>query len=197
MTKLSTNVLGAIGEHQTLSRLLYLGHNAAITNLSVENTKSTDILCRDDKGRYCAIQVKTTAEDIWKTGIYHKDFYDDKGQIDLTKGRKFLENNIVGPWVFVQAGGSPVYPTFKFFILSRSEVIDMLYSNEEWYLTGFNRKTPPKGNGIICLYEAWFHGLGIPANRNHIEWVNPFSGPQYQFENAWHNLWIDYGNAMM
>lgn len=191
MAKLPTYVLGAIGEHQTLSRLLYLGYNAAITNLSVKNAKSTDILCRDDKGRFCAIQVKTTAEDNWKTGISHKEFYDDNGQINLTKGRKFLEDNIVGPWVFVQVGGTPVYPTFKFFILSRSEVIDMIYSNEKWYLTGYNRKTPLKGSGIICLYKAWFHGFGISANRNHIEWINPFPVPQHQFEDAWHNLWID------
>lgn len=44
MANLPTYVLGAIGEHQVLSRLLLLGYNAAITNLSVENTESTDIL---------------------------------------------------------------------------------------------------------------------------------------------------------
>lgn len=71
-----------------------LGYNAAITNLSVENTESTDILCRDRKGRFCAIQVKTTFEDNWKTGIYHKEFYDDKGQVNLAKGRNFLETKL-------------------------------------------------------------------------------------------------------
>lgn len=138
MANLPTYVLGAIGEHQTLSRLLLLGYSAAITNLSVENAESTDILCRDSKGCFCAIQVKTTSEDNWKTGISHKEFYDDKGQIDLAKGRKFLESKVVGPWVFVQVGGSAVDPTFKFFVLSRTEVINMIYSNEEWYLTGYN-----------------------------------------------------------
>lgn len=85
MATLPTYVLGAIGEHQTLSRLLLLGYNTAITNLSVENTESTDILCRDRKGHFCAIQVKTTSEDNWKTGISHKEFYDEYGQIDLQK----------------------------------------------------------------------------------------------------------------
>ncbi len=191
MANLPTYVLGAIGEHQTLSRLLLLGYNAAITNLSVENTESTDILCRDSKGRFCAIQVKTTSEDNWKTGISHKEFFDKKGQIDLEKGRKFLENKVVGPWVFVQVGVSSVIPTFNFFVLSRSEVIDMIYSNEEWYLTGYNRKKPLKGTGPICLYAPWLSGNGVPANNNHIEWVNPFSSPNYKFEEAWHNLWID------
>lgn len=96
MANLPTYVLGAIGEHQTLSRLLLLGYNATITNLSVENTESTDILCRDSKGRFCAIQVKTTSEENWKTGISNKEFYEDKGQIDFAKGRKILENKVVG-----------------------------------------------------------------------------------------------------
>lgn len=191
MTDLPTYVLGAIGEHQTLSRLLLLGYNAAITNLSVENTESSDILCRDSKGRFCAIQVKTTSKDNWLTGITHKEFYDGNGNIDLAKGRKYLENKITGPWVFVHVGGSSVLPEFNFFVLSRSQVIDIIFSNEEWYLTGYNRKNPLKGSGPICLYAAWLQGCGVPANRNHTEWVNPFNSPDYKFENAWHNLWID------
>lgn len=191
MIDLPTYVLGAIGEHQTLSRLLLLRYSAAITNLSVENAESTDILCRDFKGRFCAIQVKTTTKDNWITGISHKEFFDDYGQIDLVKGRKFLENKIVGPWVFVHVGGSSVFPEFNFFVLSRSEVIELIFSNEKWYLTGYNRKKPLKGSGPICLYADWFRGKGVQANRNHIEWVNPFNSTDYKFEEAWHNLWID------
>lgn len=190
MSHLPTYVLGAIGEHQVLSRLLLLGHRAAITNLSVENTESTDILCRDDKGRLCAIQVKTTAQNNWKTGISHKEFYDANGNIDVTKGREYLERKIIGPWVFVQVDSQREYPTFKFFVLSRSKVIELIYSNEEWYITGFNRDKPLKP-GPICLYVAWFYGHGIAANRNHIEWVNPFSSSECKFEEAWDNLWID------
>lgn len=191
MIDLPTYVLGAIGEHQTLSRLLLLRYSAAITNLSVENAESTDILCRDSKGRFCAIQVKTTTKDNWITGISHKEFFDDNGQIDLVKGRKFLENKIVGPWVFVHVGGSSVFPEFNFFVLSRSEVIELIFSNEKWYLTGYNRKKPLKGSGPICLYADWFRGKGVQANRNHIEWVNPFNSTDYKFEEARHNLWID------
>ena len=191
MANLPTYVLGAIGEHQVLSRLLLLGYNAAITNLSVMNAESTDILCRDSKGRFCALQVKTTAEDNWKTGISLKEFYDNNGNIDLAKGRQFLEKKIVGPWVFVQVGGSSDFPTFNFFVLSRSEVIELIYSNEKWYLTGYNRKKALKASGPICIYQSWLRGHGIPANRNHIVWVNPFASPNYKFENAWQNLWID------
>ena len=56
MIDINNNALGAVGEHQTLSRLLLLGYQAAITNLSVKNDESADILCRDTKGKFVAIQ---------------------------------------------------------------------------------------------------------------------------------------------
>lgn len=68
MSKIENNALGAVGEHQTLSRLLLMGYQAAITNLSIENATNTDILCRDDKGRFAAIQVKTTCKNSFLTG---------------------------------------------------------------------------------------------------------------------------------
>lgn len=189
MAQIQKNSIGAVGEHQTLSRLLLLGYQAAITNLSVQNTESTDILCRDDKGRFAAIQVKTTLDNSFQTGISHKVFFDEQGNLDLAKGRKSLEKKIVGPWVLVQVGGTQVCPTFNFFVLSRLQVIELIYSNEVWYLTRFNRKSPLKGNGPVCLYAAWLQGHGVPANANHQEWVNPFA--QLSMAEAWHNLWID------
>lgn len=189
MTKIENNALGAVGEHQTLSRLLLLGYQAAITNLSVENAANTDILCRDDKGRFAAIQVKTTAKDSFFTGIHHREFYDASGNIDMAKGRKFLESKIVGPWVMVQKSGPDNLPSFKFFVLSRSQMIELIYSNEEWYLKGFNRTRLPQSSGSINIYAVWLLGKGIPANSNHIEWVNPLANDI--FEDAWHHLWID------
>lgn len=188
MVKIQNNVLGAIGEHQTLSRLLLLGYQAAITNLSVENTAGTDIFCCDNKGHYSAIQVKTTLGDCFNTGISHKEFYDANGKLDLVKGRKFIESKVVGPWVMVQVCCADV-PTFKFFVLSRAQIIEMIYENEVWYLTGYNRNKPLKGSGIIYIHVAWLYGHGVPANKNHIEWVNPF--PSVNFEEAWRYLMVD------
>lgn len=191
MKQLPSYILGAIGEHQVLSRLLYLGHSAAIVNLSVENAEGIDILCRNKDGKNCAVQVKTTAKNNWLTGISHKEFYDDNGNIDLAKGRLFLEKKIVGPWVFVHVGGNAVVPTFRFYVLSRSEVIEMIYSSEEWCLTGYNRTKPLQGNGPVCIFQAWLCGFGVPANSRHIEWVNPFASQGSKFEEAWHKLWTD------
>lgn len=189
MDKIPNNILGAIGEHQTLSRLLLLGYQAAITNISVKNTAKTDIFCRDDCGRFAAIQVKTTFAESFNTGILHKEFYDANENFDLVKGRKFLESKIVGPWVMVQIGGNKKSPNFKFFVLSRSQIIEMIYSNEVWYLTGYHRTKKVKGSGGIYLNVDWLYGHGCPKNNNRIAWDNPF--PTTKFEDSWHHLWID------
>lgn len=189
MIDINNNALGAVGEHQTLSRLLLLGYQAAITNLSVKNDESADILCRDTKGKFVAIQVKATKGDSITVGFSHKEFYDANGNLDMAKGKAFLEAKIVGPWVIVQVTGYADFPTFKFFILSPSQIRELIYDSEKWYLTGHNRAKLPNASGRICIPVPWLYGQGVPANSNHIEWINPFASEK--FEDAWHNLWID------
>lgn len=189
MSKIENNALGAVGEHQTLSRLLLMGYQAAITNLSIENAANTDILCRDHDGRFAAIQVKTTRKASFLTGISHSKFYDHDGNIDMAKGRKFLETKIVGPWVMVHIGGLEECPTFKFFVLSRAQIIELIYSNEEWYLNEHRRTKPLKGSGMIAISTSWLEGKGITANQRHSEWANPLS--TIKFNESWDNLWID------
>ena len=90
----------------------------------------------------------------------------------------------------VQVGGTDSCPSFKFFVFSRKQIIEMIYSNEEWYLTGFpNRTNPPKGTGTIYIYIDWLYGNDIAANKNHISWSSPLK--TVPFENSWNHLWID------
>lgn len=90
----------------------------------------------------------------------------------------------------VQVSGTDTDPSFKFFIMSRKQVIEMIYDSERWYLTDFfNRKNQLSGNGVIYLPVTWLYGHGVSANNNHKEWANPSMG--YSFENQWQNLWID------
>lgn len=189
MAYINKNNLGAIGEHQVLSRLLLLGYQAAITNMSVDNMENIDVFCRNSENCYASIQVKTTAANDINVGISHRKFFDDNGNIDLSAGLKYLESKIVGPWVMVQVSGTPTNPDFKFFVLSRKQVIEIIYDSEKWYLTDFNRKKPLSGNGGIYIPIPWLYGNGVPANANHKEWINPFSG--HSFENQWQNLWAD------
>lgn len=189
MANINRNNLGAIGEHQVLSRLLLLGYQAAITNMSVDNMENIDIFCRDSQNRYAAIQVKTTLANDINVGITHRKFFDNNGNVDLSAGLEYLESKIVGPWVMVQVSGTDSDPLFKFFIMSRKQVIEMIYDSERWYLTDFNRKKPLSGNGGIYLPIPWLYGNGVVANSNHKEWINPFMG--HSFENQWQNLWLD------
>ena len=89
----------------------------------------------------------------------------------------------------VQVSGSNTDPLFKFFIMSRKQVIEMIYDSERWYLTDFIRKKPLSGNGGIYLSIPWLYGFGVSANNNHNEWINLYMG--HSFENQWQNLWVD------
>lgn len=189
MANINRNNLGAVGEHQVLSRLLLLGYQAAITNMSVDNMENIDIFCRDSQNRYAAIQVKTTQANDINVGITHRKFFDDNGNVDLAAGLKYLESKIVGPWVMVQVSGTDTDPLFKFFIMSRKQVIEMIYDSERWYLTDFHRNNPLSGNGGIYLSIPWLYGASVLSNKKHKEWINPFCG--HSFENQWQNLWLD------
>lgn len=58
MIDINNNALGAVGEHQTLSRLLLLGYQAAITNLSVKNDESADIYAEIQKANLLPSRLK-------------------------------------------------------------------------------------------------------------------------------------------
>ena len=190
MANISKNNLGAIGDYQVLSRLLLLGYQAANINMAVNNMKNVDLFCQDSTGRYTAIQVKTTRAKDFNVGITHDKFYDSNGNIDLAAGLKYLETKITCPWVMVNVDGPELNPSYRFFILSRQQVIKMIYESEKWYLTDyFKRSKKLSGNGGIYLSQWWLLGHGVPANHNHKEWVNPFSGNS--FEEQWQNLWIN------
>jgi hypothetical protein len=189
MANINKRNLGAVGEFQVLSRLLLLGYQAAITNMTVYNMENIDIFCRNSKNCFAAIQVKTTKTNSINVGITHSKFLDNNGNTDLAAGLSYLESKIVGPWVMVQVRGSEDNPIFKFFIMSRKQVINMICDSERWYLSDFNRKKPLNGSGGIYLSIPWLYGNGVQANSNHKEWMNPFAGNS--FENQWQNLWID------
>ncbi len=181
--------LGAVGEHQVISRLLLMGYHAAILNMAVNNFKNVDIFCENDNNQHAAIQVKTTRSNSFNLGITHKEFFDVNGNVDLAKGLKYLEKKIVGPWVFVQLIGTDEDPQFKFFILSREQMIKMTYDSEKWYLTAFEREHQLKETGGIFLSVSWLHGEGMAANTKRPGWLNPFSG--IDFEEEWPNLWVE------
>ena len=190
MFNLNNQNKAAIGEAMVLARLLLLGYYATITNFTVKNSKSFDIFCRDDNsGKMVPVQVKTSTCQSFHVGMTHAPFFDSNGKVNISNGRKAVEEKVICPWIFVDITGTPKDPEFRFFILSRQQVIDIICSSEEWYLTGFpNRKKSLALNGTINIPLSWLEGEGVKANRNHIEWINPLS--KIHMEDNWNNIWV-------
>lgn len=188
MFELNNQNKAAIGESLVLAHLLLLGYDAAITNFTVKNSKSFDIFCREDKGNIVPIQVKTSSCQSFHIGMTHASFLDKNGKVDMINGRKAVEEKVICPWVFVDISGTPKDPKFRFFILSRKQIIDIICSSEEWYLTGFpNRKKILSLKGTVNIPLPWLEGKGVKANKNHIAWINPLQNEAT--ENEWNNIW--------
>jgi hypothetical protein len=181
---------GAVGEHLVAARLLILGHDASITNFTVNNSKSFDLFCRHEKsGNIVPIQVKTTSSANFHTGITHEPFFDDNGNVDMAKGRQFVEQKIICPWVFVDVSGDAEKPNIRYFVLTRQQVIDFICITEEWYLTWSGRKKTLSHKGIILLSLKWFGDAHVlePKKALHDALINPFEN--IDFEDAWDNIW--------
>jgi hypothetical protein len=183
---------GAIGEHLVAAHLLILGHDASITNFTVHNSKSFDLFCkRKGSDQIVAVQVKTTTYADFHTGLTHEPFFDEKGNVDMVKGRKYVEQKVTCPWVFVDISGTEAMPQIRYFVLSRQQVIDFICITEEWYLTWPDRAVKPlKHTGIILLPLKWFFNDHIleKSSSRHQELINPFE--HINFENAWDNIWL-------
>ena len=181
---------GAVGELIVAARLMILGHDAAITNFTVKNSKTFDLYCRNSKtNQIVPIQVKTSTDADFHTGITHEPFFDKNGAVDMAAGRTFVESKVTCPWVFVDLSGDAKDPIIKYFILTRKQVIDFICISEEWYLTWHGRKKKLSQKGIILLPLKWFSGMPIiePQTSIHSALANPF--PNEDFENAWDNIW--------
>ena len=190
MKNISNQNKGAIGEYIVLSRLLLLGHDAAIANFTVNNVNGYDIFCRNNKiGMIRTIQVKTTTGGAFHVGMSHAPFFDKEGKVDMAQGRRFVESKIDSPWIFVDVSGTELQPVFRFFILSRKQIIDLILASEEWYLTGYQRNKHLSKNGNILIPHPWLEGVGVKASSKHIEFVNPLAS--VQLEDEWDNVWKD------
>lgn len=187
MANLTNQNKGAIGELLVTARLLQLGHDAANTNFTVKNSKSFDIYCKCyETDKIIPIQVKASVGDSFHTGITHASFYDENGQIDIEKGRRLTEQKILCPWVFVYI--PEINEQEQYFILSRTQIIDLIVESEYWYLTGFNRKKELSLNGTVNILKCWLENPGKYSTRHSIkEFINPLSE---SCKDKWENLWV-------
>lgn len=142
--------IGLIGETAVKLKLLEMGWNAINLNDAIRNFKGADIICINEK-ETCLIQVKTCPNPSKNPNIRTGLISDCKGHI------KDLEEKVVGPWVFVHIKGEGTKAEYDFYILTRQEVIDLITTSNDWYVS----QKDDTGKDIqIGLYLSWIRGIG-------------------------------------
>lgn len=176
--------IGNIGEQMVIVKLMELGWDAFNVNQVFKNYKSIDIICMNPcNGQTQQIQVKTgRGSNPFPTGFYS----DNKGNIDIFE--------IKGPWVFVLATGEGIDMSFRFFILSKSEVETLIQTSNNWYMNEYERENEISNHTPVGIKLKWLQGEGEKNTLNdnlkirHAAYVNPL---QHDSENCWDKIWED------
>ncbi|MBD5316118.1 MAG: hypothetical protein HDS11_00385 [Bacteroides sp.] len=174
---LSTQQIGAIGENAVIVQLLLQGWDAANANTFVKNCASLDLFCRNPHTNVVVpVQVKVGTSDNIDIGC----------NIGQTQDGSF-DKKVCGPWVFVRLGELMGKPTFRFFILSASEIRELARRSQHWYINAFRRTRPINLTNRASVLVPWLEGLGVDAGTKYaFGWDSPLSASS---ENAWYKIW--------
>ena len=169
--------LAAIGENMVIIHLLQLGVDAINANNIRTNFARVDILCPKDD-RFTLVQVKTSDErnPNFPTGL----------SISQAEDRSIIEKAVIGPWVFVHTHGDGPQMTFEFYILTRKQVIDLIYESNRWYVNGYNRDTEIKKTSPVGVKLSWIKGEGEDSNAKRIAFPSPI--PPKDAQDAWDKI---------
>ena len=178
--------IGALGESLVLTELMQQGWDAFNANCTIKNYKSIDIVCfnadlkvSDElwwKPQTSFVQVKTSVQSNIPVGFNIKESLD----------KDYLEKMVKGPYVFVSAKPKEKGFTFRYFILSRRQFIDLLHISHVFYdkrHNGQEVKTAPAG-----LSVSWLEGKPYFSPRVQVDFGNPI---KQTCENQWQNIWIE------
>ena len=177
--------IGAVGENQVVSMLLQHGWDAFNANANIKNYKSIDIVCIKpnpnipSKPQLALVQVKTCFEKNIPIGF----------TIEQCLKENYLEEHVMGPYVFVSASKSNGMWSFRYFIISRQQFIDLARAGHEWYVNGYKREKPVSQKSPTGFNLTWLEGKAEEANKNRIAFDNPLCG--VRLEDAWENIWKD------
>lgn len=170
---------GLIGETAVVLKLLENGWNAVNLNVSIPNYKGADIVCMMDDGSTCMVQVKTACGENpnFVTGFVS----DNKGNIEG------LEKKIVGPWVFVQMLGEGIGATYRFYVLSRLEVLSLINDSNRWYMNEAYHRKELSNKTMVGLPLAWIRGDGYcPESKTYKAYKSVITSNP---ENRWEKIW--------
>lgn len=172
--------IGAIGEHMAAAQLMLQGFDAVNANLSINNMEGIDLICINEKGESALVQVKTTEKKGgFPVGMSIKNVLD----------KKYVEDHVHGPWIFVRVLGQYPNQTFKYFVLSRKQVIDLIYESNDWYVNQLTHKNANLSLDAACvIQEEWLNGTDCPSKQlSGPDFKNPLKG-EYT-EDRWDNIW--------
>ena len=179
--------LGAMGEMMVVVKLMEHGWDAFNANCTIKNYKSVDVVCLNSglkestelwwKPQTALIQVKTCLQKNIPAGF----------SIDQCLDRSLLEKMVKGPYVFVYVVKKENDYTFRYFIISRKEIIDLLYAGHNWYRNMWYREKDIVGYSPACLSVKWLSGMNEPENAKHEAFINPLNG--ISCEDCWENIW--------
>ena len=104
--------------------------------------------------------------------------------------RDFLENNIKGPWVFVHVKELESL-SVDFYILTRKQLIDLVYGLHHWYLYEWERRpcTESLGKSVACIRIEHILGKQDKSRFSDTCFDNPMRREPLPLNN-WNNIWV-------
>lgn len=178
--------IGSIGENLVVAKLMQQGWDAFNANCTIKNYKSIDIVCLNSeeteseelwwKPKTALVQVKTCSQNNIPAGF----------TIEESLDKDYIEKMVKGPYVFVSAKQENDGLTFRFFVLSRRQFIDLLCVAHKFYddmHNGQEVKSAPAGFNV-----TWLEGKPEFAPKTPVDFGNPI---KESCEDKWENIWKD------
>lgn len=180
--------LGAIGENLVVVKLMEQGWDAFNANCSIKNYKSIDIIClnsdaiesheKEWKPATSLIQVKTSYGNNIPVGFTLNEACD----------KDFLWKMVKGPYVFVYVSKDKITNknTYRYFILSRSMVVELIYIAHNYYVNVFHKNEKLVMSAPAGFNISWLEGKPEFSPKNKTHFGNPI---MKSCENEWKNIW--------
>lgn len=180
--------VGAIGENMVVAKLMQQGWDAFNANCTIKNYKSIDIVCLNAdlkesdelwwKPRTSLVQVKTSVQNNIPTGF----------SIQEALNKDYLQQMVKGPYVFVSAKPIENGYAFRYFIISRTQFIDLLCVAHQYYVNVLHQNDKIELSAPSGLTISWLEGKPEFSSRNQADFGNPLSE---SCEDKWENIWKD------
>ena len=180
--------LGAIGENLVAVNLMEQGWYAFNANCSIINYKSIDLICIKNnaiesyekgwKPSISLIQVKTSFENNIPVGFSLKE----------ACNKNYLWRMVKGPYVFVNVSKDKITNknTYRYFILSRSMVVELIYIAHDYYVNVFHKNDNLELKAPAGFNISWLEGKPEFSPKNKTHFGNPLTET---CEDKWINIW--------